>query len=98
MAYNITGIQGSLNPANLFAETNTMVDGLLFFSFVTALFFIMLMVLKRFPLSKAILSSSTVCFVLTLFLWYGQFIKFYYILVYAIIMALSAFYIAVFDR
>ena len=96
--YNLTTLQNASNVAEIVEFTNTNTDGMLMGLAIISIFFIMLMVLKRWEFDDALLSSSFVCFVLSLILSFGQWISFMYPLTFLILSAFTAFYVFVTKR
>lgn len=91
-SYNITQLQAADTVNELFVYANDVTGQVLMGLFMIAIFFIMLMVLKRWDFDKALLSSSFSCFILATILSYGRLLNFMIPLLFLIIMAFTGFY------
>ena len=95
MAYNITGIKAATTLLPLFQVANDEgTGGLLFYGFLLAIFFVMLMTLLRkndFP--DALLSSSFVCFFLGGLLAYAKLINILFPLGFLVLTAFTGLYV-----
>lgn len=87
--YNMTALSNIETLPELFLYANSAASNLLFGFISIALFFIMLLVLKRWEFDKALLSSSFAMFILTLILSFAKLLNFIFPLVFLIIMAFS---------
>lgn len=63
---NLTALKSTDSVSKLFCIANTSTEGILMLGFIIALFFIILLVLKRWEFDKALLVSSWSCFILSL--------------------------------
>jgi len=96
--YNLTELQDADTISGIFTFANTNTGGLLLGLGMLSIFFVMLLVLKRYEFQDAMLSSSFVCFILSLILSYGGWLNFMYPLVFLLLAAFTAFYIYVTKR
>ncbi len=94
--YNLTNLSkvGDMGDLLKYANeaTNVGNGGQLFGIMLIALFFIMVMVLKRWEFDKALLTSSFACLILGIILSYGKLLPFYFPIIFLTITALTAFY------
>jgi ABC-type multidrug transport system permease subunit len=65
MAYNLTLLQDSTTATDLISTANTYTGGVLITIVIVAVFFIMLMALKRYEMDKALVASGFFCFILS---------------------------------
>lgn len=89
MTYNLSELQASLYVRDVVAYANNSVDGTLMTLFVVAIFFIMIMILKKYEFSKAILASSFLCFTLSIILRYAKLLPLLVVLAFLAITSLS---------
>jgi len=66
--YNLTGLTGANGIGDLLTFTNTVSGGMFVGMLLVAIFAIMVLALRRYGLDNAFLSSSWVCFLLSLLL------------------------------
>lgn len=98
VAVNITALQNSDSVSGFVCVGNAWTDGVLIGGFIVALFFVMLMVLKRWDFDKAMLASSWSCFLISAIAAYipcgGEAVLLspYYALVFLMVAALTALY------
>jgi hypothetical protein len=95
MAYNLSLLTENESLSGIFSAANSYTDGLLVGLLVLSLFFIMLLVLKRWDFLNALLSSSFVCFVISALLVAGGFLSLYWALGFLILAALTVLYMSV---
>jgi hypothetical protein len=76
--FNLTLLQQADDAGKLLTYANNSANGYLVVFFMVALFFIMLMVLKRYDFPEAILTSSFICFILSLIFSYSGYMSIYY--------------------
>lgn len=95
--YNMTALGQVGSVYDLVVYANNAADQILLVLFVMAVFFIMLMVLKRWDFDSALLVSSFVCFVISIMLVYAELIALLWALVFLIIAAFTALFM-VFTR
>ncbi len=91
-SYNMTTLGNAETVAELFLYADTAANNILFGLILFALFFIMLMVLKRWEFDKALLSSSFACFILALILSFASLLNFIFVLLFLMIMAFTGFF------
>lgn len=63
---NITALTNSTGMGNLFCVVNQSTDGILLGGFIIAIFFVVLLVLKKWDFEKALLATSWSCFLIAL--------------------------------
>lgn len=95
MTYNMTQLAASDTAQELVVYANDATDGILFALFVMAVFFIMLMALKKYDFDSALLVSSFACFILSAILVYAELLALIWALIFLIIAAGTAFYMVV---
>lgn len=95
MAYNLSNITAAGNPADMTLAVNNSVEGALFGAGIVALFFIMLLALRRgqWEVPDTVLVSSFACFLLSSVLSYGGFLNIYYALVFLALSGFTALYL-----
>ena len=91
--YNLTQLGEVETVLGLFQFANDTTTGLMMGLFMVAVFFVMLIVLKKWEFQDALLSSSFVCFVLSAFATYADLLPFLFPLAFLIIAAFTAFYV-----
>lgn len=95
MTYNMTELQGVTTVYELVVYANNAADSILMTLFLVAVFFIMLMALKRWEFDNALLGSSFICFIIGIILNYSQLIALVWPLVFLVMSAFTAFYMFV---
>lgn len=93
VSYNMTALQNIDSIGELFVYADKSTGNILFSIIITAIFFIMLLVMKRWEFDKALLSSSFGCFLLALILSYGGLLNFVFVLIFLIITAFTGLYV-----
>lgn len=94
--YNLTNLTTATTVTDLVSYSNEVTDGLLVALFITAIFGILLMAFAiKNGLPKGGLAASTICFVLSILLRNAGMINFLFVIFFAVIMAISAFYLYV---
>ncbi len=89
MTYNITALQHSASIFTLVTQGNTFTNGLLIGLFTLAIFIVSIMKLKTYDFSKALLASSVMAFVISLFFVYAKMLNPIWALGYLVIAALT---------
>lgn len=97
MTYNMTQLQSADTIFKLVVYANDSTTGLMAAIFVLAAFFIMLMSMKKYEFSKALLASSAISFVVSLFFVYAKILNPIWALGFLILTAGSAFLSTLFD-
>lgn len=95
MTYNMTQLAATETIFDLIRYANQSTDNILMALFVMAVFFIMLMVLKKWEFDSSLLASSFVSFVISIILVYAQLMALVWALVFLVIAAFTAFYMFV---
>jgi len=93
VSYNITALSNVDSVGTLFQYANNSAGGVLFGIIIMAVFFIMLLVMKRWEFDKALLSSSFACFILAMLLSFAGLLNFMFVLIFLVIMAFTALYV-----
>jgi len=92
MPYNLTELTNSENILDIVLFANSTSDSVLLSFFVVAIFFIMVMALKRYDFDKALLSSSFTCFVISAAGTYAKLINVMFPLAFLTAAAFTALY------
>jgi len=90
--YNLTALANSSGVIDLIEVTNDATGKVLFGFFMVAIFFVLLLGLKRYGFDNAIAASSFACFILSVLLVFAELLNFIYVLGFFILMALTIFY------
>jgi hypothetical protein len=96
MSYNLSGLQNATDWGDIALAANNATSGMLFGGLSIALFFIMLISLKRgggWGIDESLLASSFSCFILTATLSFGGYLTVYIPLVYLAILAFTGLYV-----
>lgn len=86
--YNLTDLQEATNVVDLVSYANTSTDGVMVMLFVFAIFFVMLMISRRYGFTEGIVTSSFLSFIISSLFTYGKLLN---ILVPLLFLALTAF-------
>ena len=92
MTYNMTALQEATTVNKLFLFANDATGGVMMGLFMIAIFFVMVMSLKRYSFQDALLTSGFVCFILSTILAYGGFMNIIYPLLFLAVAAFTLFY------
>lgn len=92
MPYNLTNLTSDPSVSSFLLTANNYAGGILFGILSVALFFILLMTLKKWEFASALLVSGWVCFVLSSILWWGGFLNIIYPLGYLAIAGFTLLY------
>jgi len=92
LTYNITALQEVDNIYKLFEYANTSSENTLIGMFMMAIFFVMLMVLKKWDFVDSLITTSFICFVLSSILTYGKLLNMIFPIVFLAITAFTALY------
>lgn len=95
MTYNMTELAAADTVYDLMVYANNSTGSILLALFVMAVFFVMLMVLKKWDFDSALLVSSFSCFVLSAILVYAHLLALVWALVFLIMAGFTAFYMVV---
>ena len=93
MTYNITLFSSSESISEIVAVSNTYSGNTFTGMFIVAVFFIQLMVLKRWGFEDALAASSFSTFVLSIFLVNAELLNPLYTITFFIIMVFTTLYI-----
>lgn len=91
--YNLTNLTNADNLGDVMLFSNEVTGGVLIGLLLVAIFFIMLMALKRWEFANALLASSWVSFLLGIVLSYGGFVNILLPLGFLAVAAFTALYI-----
>lgn len=91
--YNLTNLTTATDLSGVIAFANNSTEGYLVGLMLVAIFFIMLMSLKRWEFTNALLASSWVCTLLGFVLAYGEFVNPLIPLGFLAVAAFTALYI-----
>ena len=92
MAYDLDALGSAGSIKELFAYSNTVTNDLFMTLFLVCIFFVFFIALKRYSFTDALLSSSFMTFVLSLFLLMADLISIMYPILFGTVMAFTAFY------
>jgi hypothetical protein len=90
--YNLTNLTTAQNIGSVVAFANNTSRGILFGGALIAIFFVMLVSLKKWDFDAALIMSGWTCFVLGIILAYGGFVQILFPLAFLAIAAFSAMY------
>jgi len=98
MTYNLTELANADSIYKLVVFSNNASSTLLISLLVLALFFVLLMALKKYDFSAALLVSSFVSFIISAFFVYAELISLIWALGFLIIAAFSAMFVFLFNQ
>jgi len=90
--YNITALQEADTVFGLLEYANNSTEGMLMGGFMLAIFFVMLMVLKKWDFIDSLAASGFVCFILSSILVYGKLLNMVFPIMFLGITAFTALY------
>lgn len=90
--YNITLLQESYTMFKLVSYVNDITDGAMGTMLIISIFFISLLMLKRYPLENALAASGWICFFLGIFLTSAGLLNYLVTLGFLVISAFSTLY------
>uniref|UniRef100_A0A6M3K0I5 Uncharacterized protein n=1 Tax=viral metagenome TaxID=1070528 RepID=A0A6M3K0I5_9ZZZZ len=90
--YNLTNLTSATTIQGIVQFANQTTGNLMMALLMISVFFIMLMVLKRWDFDRALLVSSFASFMLTILLVYAKMVNVVWALVFLIMAAFTAFY------
>jgi len=99
MDYNmslITDSGGSIG--SIIDASNSYTNGFLTGAFLIMLFFVFMMIMKRWEFEKAFAASSFMCFMLGVILKSGGWVNLHFVLAFFILTALSLLYLTFVNR
>ena len=97
MAYNLTPLYNATTGSDLFNFANTSTDGALFGMFMFAIYFVLLMALKKWDFKDAWIASNFACFMLSMILFYAEMLSFYVVLAFLILLG-GSMMLKIFDK
>lgn len=95
MNYNLTLFQEAVTVTGMVEVVNNYAGGFLIGMFLIIIFFVLMMMFKRWEFDKSLLVASWLCFMFSLFLKSAGLINFYFVLVFLILSSLTALYLYV---
>lgn len=90
--YNMTTLTNADTIFGLVNYANDSSDTLLMGLFLISIFIILMFVFLKWNFENSVLTASYVCFILSVFLVYIDFLNFYYSLFFLMAMSFSALY------
>jgi len=97
MTYNMTQLQNADTIFKLVTYANDSTGGIIAIILVLSAFFIMFMSMKKYEFSKALMASSGISFVISIFFVYAKVLNPIWALGFLILLAGSAFLSTMFD-
>lgn len=91
--YNLTNLTGSGTVYDIVVFANNSTSQVLMGLFMLSIFFIMLMVLKRYEMKNALLVSSYACFLLSAMLGFAHMMNFLFTLGFLLIAGFMTLYV-----
>lgn len=91
--YNMTQLAKVKSLSSLMTYANSATNNILFGLFIVAIFFVMLLILKKWEFVKSFTSSSFACFVLSAVLFYGGYLHFMFALLFLIFTAFGGLFL-----
>jgi len=91
--YDMTAMTNASSMVGLVDAANLYSGGVMVGMFMIAIFFIMLLVMKKWDFSHSLLAGSLICFMLSLFLVYIHALNFMFSLMFLVIAAFTAFWL-----
>ena len=99
MDYNMSLITDSNgNIGSIVDASNTYTNGFLTGAFLIMLFFVFMMIMKRWEFEKAFAASSFMCFVRGIILKSGGWVNLNFVLAFFVMTALSLLYLTFVNR
>lgn len=93
MSYNMTQLKAAVNFYDLVIYANNSSEQILGGVFMFAIFFVFVLIFKRFGFANAIATSSFICTILSLYLSVSKLLSFYVLIAFLVIMAFSGLYL-----
>jgi hypothetical protein len=91
--YNLTDLVNSNTPADVFTFVNVNTNGIFFGGFMIALWFTFFLIMKKFSFERSFITTSFLCFLISIFFVYGGFLSFYFCIVFATMTLFGGFWI-----
>lgn len=91
MTYNITQLQDSVTVLDIIKTANTASNDIFVGGFLVAIFMVMVMGMRKYSFINAMLVSSFVCGILSLFLWYAKIVNFTVCIIFIAIFSVTMF-------
>jgi len=92
MSYNLTQLGEADNIYKLVVYANDSSGQTLSGMLMFAIFFVFLLLFKRYGMDNAILGASFICFVLSIYLSFAKLLSFYVVLAFLTITAFGVLY------
>jgi len=91
--YNLTQLQQSDTVYKLWVYANMSTGEILMGMLMIAVFFIMLMILKRWDFTDALMTSSFICFILSAILAYAKLLNFLFVIGFLAVLAFTILFV-----
>lgn len=98
MTYNLTDLQNAERIEGLFSFANAASGGILSVGIMIAIFFVLLLLFRRYDFTQGMAVSGFTCFILSGLLAYGGYINVMVVFLFLIITAFSTFYLYLRDH
>jgi len=92
MTYNLTQLANADTIYKLVVFSNNAANSMLLTLFVFALFFVLLLALKKYDFAQGLLVSSFICFIVTALFVYAELVALIWALLFLIIAAFTALF------
>jgi hypothetical protein len=92
MMYDLTNFTNASGMGDLMLFTNEVTHGGFVTMMVIAIFFVLLMIQKRYNMIDAMLSSAFICFVISALFAYGGLISFWIVVLFLSMLAFGMLY------
>ena len=92
MTYNLTALQNASNMYGIVEFANNSTNGIFIGLLMISIFFILLLILKKYEMHNALLVSAYLSFILSLILSYAHLLNFIYVLIFFALSAFTLFY------
>ena len=93
MAYNLTELGSQETMVGVFQSANNATSGVLAGFFIIALFFLLMLMMKKYEFTKALMSASFITFILASLLTYAKLVSIVFPLLFLAIAAFTAFFV-----
>ena len=91
--FNLTNLTNANSPGDIIVFANNNTSGMLIGGMVISLWFVFFIVMKKYSFERAFVTSSFLCFIISIFFVYGGFISFYFLIVFATLTLFGGFWI-----
>ena len=90
--YNLTNLSTAQTPMDIISFANDNTQGMLFGGFLISLWFVMFIVLKKYSFERAFVTSSFLCFIISIFFVSAQLVTFHYSIVFGVMTLFGGFW------